>query len=48
MGIIAGAVSGVVAFTLGGGVFVAVVVTVLVGGFADAGIALRNRLRKNR
>jgi hypothetical protein len=48
MPLIAAAVSGVATFTLGSSILVAAGVTVLVGALAYAGIALRNRLRKDR
>ncbi|MFD6443942.1 hypothetical protein ACFWEJ_02500 [Promicromonospora sp. NPDC060204] len=48
MPLIAGAASGVIAYTIGSGLFVAAVTTVLVGWLAFAAIALINHFRKNR
>jgi hypothetical protein len=48
MPLIAGAVAGVVTFTLSSSFLIAAGVTVLVGGLAYTGLALRNQFRKNR
>ncbi len=48
MPFIAGAVSGVIAYTLGSGLFVAAVTTVVVAWITFGGITLLNRFRKNR
>jgi hypothetical protein len=48
MPFIAGAVSGVIAYTLGSGLFVAAVTTVVVAWLAFAGITLLNHFRKGR
>lgn len=46
--VVAAAVSGVIAYTTGSGLFVAAITTVLVGWLAFAGIALLNHFRKDR
>ncbi|MFE7504740.1 hypothetical protein [Promicromonospora sp. NPDC057488] len=48
MPFIAGAVSGVIAYTLGSGLFVAAVTTVVVAWITFGGITLLNRFRKDR
>lgn len=48
MPLIAGAVSGVIAYTIGSGLFVAAVTTVVVAWIAFGGITLLNHLRKDR
>jgi len=48
MPLVAGAVSGVIAYTLGSGLFVAAVTTVVVAWIAFGGITLLNRFRKDR
>lgn len=45
---VAGAISGVIAYTLGSGLFVAAVTTVVVAWIAFGGITLLNRFRKDR
>jgi hypothetical protein len=48
MALIAGAVAGVAAFTLGSGFLSAASLAISVGGLAYGGLALRSHLRKNR